>query len=440
MYATQQHHVQTQSQTISLNMIQACSVLSMSLEELSAYIQDAATANPLISFESIPGFSPGGDAGQPELLRRASIDFADGLDSSQSVFSTGVSGWQSLVLQIPPRISQRKALILRYLINSLDPDGYFRESVQELSVLLGCGIGEIEECISIIQRMEPAGIAARDLRECLLLQLERDPAADKLALLIVRDYFHELTKNQLKVIARAARRELAQINAAIDSIRRLNCRPGAELSGGSVRYIIPDVTIGKAEDNFTIALNRDFPLEIQLDESYMDSFRSLSDTETLSWLKDRKRQASLLQFFINKRNSTLLLVCGEIFQAQKPFFFKGPEYLRPLRQRDIAQALSCHESTVFRAVKDKYLSCAWGTFPLSYFFSNLLECEEDTMACNPKQLIRALIDSEEKSAPLPDSAIAHELSSRGIQISRRTVAKYRGEAGIPSASLRRAYI
>ena len=135
----------------------------------------------------------------------------------------------------------------------------------------------------------------------------------------------------------------------------------------------------------------------------------------------------------------MLLVCTEIFNAQKAFFHKGPEYLRPLKQKDISDALGCHESTVFRAVKGKYLSCPWGTYPLTYFFSNTIECEDGYDACNPKEMIRSIIDAENKLSPLSDQAIANRLVSQGIQISRRTVAKYRNEAGILPMSLRKQY-
>lgn len=136
----------------------------------------------------------------------------------------------------------------------------------------------------------------------------------------------------------------------------------------------------------------------------------------------------------------MLLVCREIFNCQKPFFYKGQEYLRPLKQREIAENLECHESTVYRAVKGKYLSCKWGVFPLEYFFSNKIDCPDGCESCNPKQLIRDIISSENKSSPLSDQEITDQLMNRGIRISRRTVAKYRDGEGIPSAQRRKKYI
>ncbi len=439
MLGTSQQSSQRQGLSISQSTIEACRILSMSIDELHSYIQDAATGNPIISFESIPQLTPYGKALAFPDIKASSIDFASNLASDKNLFASSSAFKDLLYLQIPPRSGVGQERILRYLINSLDKDGYYRDSTQDSAHILSCTEADIDEALAIIQHMEPHGVGARDLRECLLLQLERRPTGDELPLIIVRDHFEQMVKNQIMQLSKALCTTPSKIHAALDTIQGLDCRPAGIYSDSTARYIIPDVTIGKHEDDFTIQLNRDNSLGVHVDSSYADSLGCGNDKDAIAWLQEKSRQASMLQLFVQKRNSTLLLVCSQIFEAQKPFFFKGPEYLRPLKQKDIADTLSCHESTVFRAVKGKYLSCSWGTFPLTYFFSNTLECGDGFDPCNAKQMIRRLIDSEDKLAPISDGSIAEKLKELGIQISRRTVAKYRSEASIPNAAMRKKY-
>lgn len=430
--------VQKQMTSITQSTIQACNVLSMSLEELLEHVQEAAMENPLISFESIPLLSPYGTLVDSHGFREAVVDFAPDIGLDRNFFSNNHKLIELLCMQIPNHTGSEQRRIIGYIINSLDEDGYFRENEEETVKRLGCDTQQLHAALKLVQRMEPPGIAARNLRECLLIQLKRIYPDETLAYMMVEECFDQLSKNQLKAIAKSLRCSISDICQALETLRKLECRPARQYAQDAVRYIIPDITIAGYEDNFTISLNKEASLSIQLDKDYELSACG-DDLQAQRWMAEKKRQASALQLFIQKRNSTLLLVCGEIFRAQKPFFFKGPEYLRPLKQKEIATALNCHESTVFRAVKGKYLSCSWGTFPLTYFFSNTIDCEDGYDACNPKQMIRSIIEAENKAHPISDGEIAKRLMADGVKISRRTVAKYRDEAGIPVVSLRKKY-
>lgn len=434
----EQTSLQRQAFSISQATISACNVLSMSAEELYSYIQEAANENPLISFESIPHFYALGQDAAYRPARETSIDFISELDSEKSAFASSSPLVEHLRLQIPARCGAGEERIIKYLINLLDSDGYFRESARECSRLLNCTEEQTERALAVIQGMDPPGVGARDLRECLLLQLRHRRMEGSLAYGILKDHFGAIAKNQVRDVAKALNCELEQVYEALQVIRGLDSRPARQFSDQSPGYIIPDISVGRQEEGFSVQLNRELPFELQFDQSYEELLRC-GDEGARLWLRDKRRQAAALRLFIQKRGQTLLLVAEEIFRQQKPFFFKGPEYLRPLRQKDIAEALSCHESTVFRAVSGKYLSCCWGTFPLSYFFSNQLDCGEGFDPCNPKLMLKKMIDAEDKRSPLSDSALAEKLLEHGVRISRRTVAKYRDEAGIPAAALRRKF-
>ena len=433
---TRQENVQRQSLNMAQATIQACNILSMSMDEVYEFIKEASMENPLISFESMPYLTPTAYGTAVFAAREASIDFAEDLSDSLGIFNHGSRLKAFLRLQIPPHLDTRLGRIVRYLIDCLDDAGYLRESDQEVSSILGCAESAVAEALKTIHGMQPRGVGARDLRECLMLQLDGNTVEHR----IVKDCFEQFIKNQPKTAARKLGIETDEVCLAFENIRSLDPRPCREYDDRTARYIIPDVNIDCHNGVFSITLNREFAPSIQIDNLYESTISGAADSVARTWMYEKKQQAVLLKKLVQKRNTTMLLVCREIFNCQKPFFYKGQEYLRPLKQREIAENLECHESTVYRAVKGKYLSCKWGVFPLEYFFSNKIDCPDGCESCNPKQLIRDIISSENKSSPLSDQEITDQLMNRGIRISRRTVAKYRDGEGIPSAQRRKKYI
>lgn len=432
----QQENVQRQSLNMAQTTIQACNILSMGLEEVYDFIKEISMENPLISFESIPYITPYARGTMTFTAHEASIGFADELSESNDLFGCESRLKAFLRLQIPVGLDAQSERIVRYVIDCLDDDGYLSESDLDISMCLGCSESAVDKALLLVHEMEPKGVGARNLRECLLLQLEHNT----IERLIIKNYFEQFLKNQPKTIARKLGVEVDDVCMAFENIKRLDPKPCREYDERVARYIIPDVNIDCQNGAFSITLNRDFTPELQIDELYEGSIYGTTDKTARDWLNEKRQQAILMKKLVQKRNSTLLLVCREIFDFQKPFFYKGPEYLRPLKQRQIAQSLQCHESTIYRAVKGKYLSCKWGIFPLDYFFSNKIDCQDECESCNPKTLIIDIIECENKSEPLSDQQIADKLILRGIQISRRTVAKYREYAGIPAALKRKKYI
>ena len=437
MPALQQSSRQKQSAVVTQSMVQACSILSMNIEELQEYIQNAALENPLISFESfshIPAYDASADS---RGFTEAVIDFGGQMAEANGFFEGTTRLRDYLIMQIPKRLNDRQYKVFYYIINSLDKNGFFREAETSAAGRLGVPTETVSEMLDMIRPMDPSGVGAADLRQCFLIQLKRDRSRSELAIRLLEDEYDSLCRNRLKEVSHRLGCTISEIYEAIELIRTLESRPSRMFDREVPRYIIPDVTVSPWEDNFAISLNKEFLPEVRLDETYccMEDF----DSDAKVWLAEKKKQASAIQHFVQKRNSTLLLVCTEIFRCQKMFFFKGPEYLCRLKQKDVAAALGCHESTVFRAVNGKYLSCSWGTFPLTYFFSNTIECEDEDIPCNPKNQLKYIVDSEDKASPLSDSKIACMLSEQGLRISRRTVAKYREEAGIPASSLRKKY-
>lgn len=441
MLSSKQLGVQKQSMSVSQSTIQSCAVLAMGVEALSAYVHDAVTDNPLISFESLAGHRDGDCA--PELQYRLAGGSVQGTccDIFGGPADRDTDLRRSLMLQLPGScFGTRRERILLFLIDSIDGDGYFREPVDAVASTLDCSREEIESCLSLIREMDPPGVGAADLRDCLLLQLKRSHPREHIAIAIADRYLEPLAKNSLRLIAGQLDCSLSQVHGAAELIKSLDPRPGAIYSELQPQYITPDVVVSCADGDYSVALSRDVQYELRVDREYLSYLRGCDDPEVKSYVQEKYQQAQAISRCIEKRNSTLLLVAQDIFEMQKAFFYRGPEYLRPLKMRQLAERLSCHESTVSRAVKDKYLSCPWGCFPMSYFFSNALDCEEGNYTCNPRAMIKKYISGEDKAAPLNDGELVDRLSTAGLALSRRTVAKYREQMGIPNAHLRRRYV
>ena len=335
------------------------------------------------------------------------------------------------------------------MLESLDDRGYLTESPGDIAADLKTDEAHILKLLAQLQKLDPAGVFARNLEECLNLQLERRGLLTPVMKTLTCQCLEMIAKNQIPAIARKLRLSPAEAAGCCQIIRSLNPKPGMSFSSREqLRYIIPDVTIVKFKDHFDILLNEAMYPTIEISSYYRKMSQEPESEEVKEYLGNKLRQAEWIRQCIAQRSLTLMDVSKAVLEHQEAFFSKGPNHLVPLRMTDIADRLGIHESTVSRAVSHKYLQCSWGVYPLSFFFSRSVSRSENGLnsashginAAAIKLSLREIIAGEDPKKPYSDRLLSEKLASQGITISRRTVAKYREEEGILDASGRKEYI
>lgn len=348
----------------------------------------------------------------------------------------------------------------RYLIDFIDDDGYLRTEMDTLIAQAPSGIGlaELDAARQLVQTtMEPVGIGARDVRECLLLQIDAAIAGQgdrssnghadhdyTIERRLVNEFLKDIETNRLPRIAKATGWTIDQIKQGILSLRRYRALPGRALVEDRSPMVIPEAAVEYDEetDRYVARLTNDRLPSIQINASYQKMARDRSvDSQTRQFVGNNLRSASWLLDAINQRQSTLLRVISVVIEAQREFFDHGPQYLKPLPMTLVADQLGIHVATVSRAVSEKYIQTPRGILPLRMFFSGGTETESgDQMSWAAIQAkLEQIINEEDKSCPLSDDLLAEKLSEAGIEIARRTVAKYRKQLNIPPARQRREY-
>lgn len=291
--------------------------------------------------------------------------------------------------------------------------------------------------MELLKTLEPAGVGAAELSECLALQLERIGETGP-ALTIVRDHLEALARRHDRTIAAKLEISPAQVEEARRVIRELDPRPGSVFQRTEqVFYIQPDLVVEEQDGRLLVKSARGERPSFRVSRYYQKLLEQTEDKEVREYLVDKLRQAENVLWAAEQRGSTLLRCAQVIVERQSGFFCSGPEALRPLRMGEVAQELGLHESTVSRAVREKYLQCPQGLYPLSWFFSRSAGAGESLSGTAARKLLLRLIDGENKGRPLSDQQLSEEMAREGCPISRRTVAKYREELGIPSASGRK---
>jgi len=327
------------------------------------------------------------------------------------------------------------------IIGNLDEYGRVSASLEEIAETGQHTMQEVEEALRIVQTLDPAGIAARDLRECLLLQLESRGAKDGVAWMIVDTHLKQLQSRQYREMARALGRPLEHIQIAVDVIRHLDPWPGLRHSGPGARQVEPDVYISKDGDDYLIQLNEDEIPQLRLNAQYkrmLDRDQEPSK-EVRNYVKERYASALQLMKNIEQRKNTILRVCQSIVRRQLDFLEHGIDRLKPMMIKEVAEEIGVHPSTVSRAVASKYAHTPQGVFELRYFFSEAVQgvAGSATPLLILKRRVKKMIEEEDPSKPLTDEQITARLRSEGIDVTRRTVAKYREDMKIPSTHQRR---
>ena len=453
-----------QTQTLSQRMIQSAEILQMTSQELNTYINELALENPVIDIVEPPTAEEQRESIEQQewlnsfneenyyLYQRQNNDDDYDFKSSWNINTDDGETLQDYLWSqlITENFTDQETEIIKFMLECLDNKGYLEESTETIASYFGTDTELVEDLLSDLQALDPSGVCARSLEECLKLQLERRNMLTPVLESIIDNCLEMVAKNQIPAIARKLRLSPAETAGYCQIIKSLNPKPGVSFSSrDQLRYIIPDVTIVKFKDHFDILLNESMYPTIELNSYYRQMNQNPESSELKEYLGNKIRQAEWVKQCVTQRGKTLMQVSRAILEHQEEFFTFGPAHLNPLRLADIAQELDIHESTVSRAVSKKYLQCSWGVYPMNFFFSRSVAVQESSSsesgtqsvtAADIKRVLREIIEEENKKKPYSDRLLGEKLAERGISISRRTVAKYREEEGIADASGRKEYV
>jgi RNA polymerase sigma-54 factor len=330
--------------------------------------------------------------------------------------------------------------IAEVIIGNLDENGYLTASLEEVAQTGNSSMEDVEEALAVVQEFDPVGVAARDIRECLLLQLKAFDPQNTLAQQVVTDHLKQLQNNQLKEVARALNRPIELVKRAVDVIKKLDPRPGLRYNQIEPRLVEPDVYIRKVDDEWQVFMNEDDLPQLRLSPIYRRLLaRDAADREVRNYVKERFTAAVQLMKNIEQRKHTILRVCQSIIRRQREFLERGIDHIKPMMIKEVAEEVGVHPSTVSRAVASKYAHTPQGVFELRYFFSESVNGPQgsDVSLLTLKRRVKKMIEEEDATHPLTDEQIAKRLEEEGIQVTRRTVAKYREDLRIPSTHQRR---
>ncbi|HUE39072.1 MAG TPA: RNA polymerase factor sigma-54 [Candidatus Binatia bacterium] len=343
--------------------------------------------------------------------------------------------WQLRLSSFPPEEERLAALV----IGNVDNDGYLGAGIEELAELAGVEPAAVEAVLRKVQEFDPPGVCARDLRECLLIQLRQLGAANSLAARIVRDHIDTLESRRVEKLARDLGATIEEVFEASKVIASLEPKPGRNYGEGEARYVTPDVFITKVSGEYVITLNDDGLPYLRVSHYYKRMLGADPSGEAKGYIQEKMRAASWLIKSIQQRQRTIYLVTQSIVKFQRDFFERGISGLKPLVLKDVANDIGMHESTVSRATSNKYVHTPQGTFELKFFFTSSLRAGggEDVSSESVKQRIRDIIQGEDARHPYSDQYIAALLGKENVDIARRTVAKYREMMGILPSSKRK---
>jgi RNA polymerase sigma-54 factor len=339
-------------------------------------------------------------------------------------------------------LSEEKHPIAELLIGNIDDYGYLKTNLDELALATNLPAGKIEDVLRVIQTFDPPGVGARDLQECLLLQLERAGQCESLEYRIIKDYMDALGKRRIPEIARGLGLDVEDVQEAIGSIGRLEPRPGRAYLADNNQYILPEVFVQRVGDDFVVTTNNEQIPHLRISNTYKDLMaQSGNSSEVINYIREKIRAGKFLIKSLHQRQQTILNIAMEIVKRQRDFMEKGVSFLKPLTMVQVAEAVGVHETTVSRAVSSKYMQTPQGIFEMKYFFTAGIQTSSGEGLSNTsvKDMIAEMFRKEDTNRPLSDQEIVKMLQEKGIVIARRTVAKYRSELNILPSNLRKVY-
>ncbi|WP_288221755.1 RNA polymerase factor sigma-54 [uncultured Clostridium sp.] len=446
----EQRLVMTQQMQLSIKLLQ------MSTYDLREYIENEFLENPILEGDF--------DFVQEEKAYEDKIDYKEMIkylefdnygsqsygeynkDDDVSPFNF-ISEKESLTEYLQEQLIEADEdeyikAIVSYMIENIDGRGYLDMPLEEICKELNISLELGEEALEVLQDLDPDGIGARDLQECLKIQLIKKGMLDENLEIIIDEYLDLIADNKYNVIAKNLKITPKEAQDLGDTIKKLEPKPSRGFyTGDEVKFIIPDAAIRKIDGQYFVIMNEGVIPRLSINSLYKNILNNKDDKNTENYVKERLNSAMFLIKSIEQRKSTLLRILEKVVENQKEYFDKGQKYLRPMTLKEMAEMLGIHESTVSRAIKDKYILTSFGTIKIKDLFTTGLSKSEgdgeEVAVVNIKKKIKDLIDGEDKRKPLSDQAICDYLNEKNLNISRRTVAKYREEIGIKSSSKRK---
>ena len=467
---------QTQKLTMTPELIQAIQILQYNSQELEDFVSKEIMENPILEMDNtVPNDSrenlkdPESSMSEELMYKEAEkddIDLREKIAESEyddisyrqwehRVSNEDVVSFDQytskeetlqdyLLLQLTfSDLKDRDKKIGRYLVEGIDDNGYLTVDTDQTAAAFGVKACTVERILKVIQGFEPVGVGARSLEECLLIQLEAKGFKDESLDYVIKNHLNDLAENKIQYIAKSIGLTVLQVQAMADLIRTLDPKPGmAYSSGEQIRYVVPDVIIEKEDDGYEIVTNDSTIPSLKVSSYYMNLVKNNKDDEDLQkYLNDKYNSALWLIKSIEQRKRTIFKVSEAVMKLQTEFLEKGEKYLKPMTLKQISDAVGVHESTVSRSINGKFIQTPRGVYEIKYFFSSGVGSGsgEGLSSNSIKTFIKEIIDGEDPKKPCSDQDMVEILSEKGIEISRRTVAKYRESMNILSSSKRRRY-
>ncbi len=472
--------VQTQSQRLMLTqkMQQALQVLQLSGLELQDYIQKELDDNPVLEVAALaererepepkngaalesatqghdtatfddPGFEIDTLGSRWEQRQKEGRDFSVNreLAERRDYYENSITKEESFAHHLLEQLlfavdDPARARIGERIIGDIDDRGYFTGSLEEIAQELDVPLTDVERMLYRIQQFEPTGVGARDVAECLLLQINMEYPHELQLRELVGNHFDDLLKRQVPKIAKAMGVTPERVEELKSMLSSLDPWPGREYSSAPTQYVTPDLIVDKIDDEWVVRLSGERVPELRINKQYQTLVKSGTvDRTDKSYLRQKMESARWLIRNIEQRQQTILRIGRAIIEVQYDFLDHGVERIKPLTLQEIADKVGVHEATVSRTTRGKYIQTPQGLFELKYFFSPGLKTSngEDQSSKSVQLLIKNIVDTEDKRKPLSDQRIADLLKDKGITIARRTVTKYREALGIPSTTMRKGY-
>ncbi len=448
---------QSQNLIMTPELRQAIELLQFNSMELNEYITKELEENPMLErekakdeFEDIEEYRDDKEIDWKEYVEkyddhsyRPERDKNAKQINFDSFLSSSITLREHLMTQLKMiDLDSGERKIGEYIVNNIDKNGYFEIEGEEVSNLLGVKIEDVEKVLQLVQGFDPTGVGARDLRECLLIQIKSRPKFNKYARIIIENYLYDLGSNKIQKIAKELNLSAKEVQEACDYIKKLEPKPGRSFGDedDSIRYIKADAEIKLMEGKYVVVVNESTAPRLNINNYYRNLMKKGKDESAVEYLNQKFNSAMWIIKSIEQRKNTIKNVVESILKFQMDFFLQGEKALKPLTLKEIAEDIDMHESTISRTTNGKYVQTPRGLYELKYFFRAGLESSDGDMSSTSiKSRIKELIEKEDKKKPYSDQKISDLLKEEGIKISRRTVAKYRDELNIASSSLRRRY-
>lgn len=410
------------------------SMIQMNGIELQTYIEKIMQDNPVFDMEPLPVHTESFCCARKNIQQHNNDDDRPEIADDDSTDSPSL--YNDLCLQISSlKVDKELTLAAKLIAGNLDERGYLPHE-DYASIASAIGNDRAAKALALVQSLTPTGVGARDLSECLCLQLRHSSENTGLSEEIAKKHLELLSKGHFQQIAKLCNSSVSEVRKAAEQIRNLNPKPSAAYAGREkIEYVVPDLFL---ESDGTVTLNGLRIPKLTLSAYYQRMLENATDAAVTEYLREKFKQANMLVNNLQRRNKTILLCMNAVISMQKAFFITGGNAaLLPMTQIQIAQCTGLSESTVSRAINGKFIQCSFGTYPLTSFFSSSLGEDQSASSADAKERIRKLIANEDKASPLSDKELADILSANGVPVSRRTVAKYRQQMSLPGTYARK---